>query len=146
MENFSIHGWLGRTMMYYFFFLAIWGYFRFFRKQGIDSSFWGALMLGEVVLILQALIGAWLYFGAGVPLNRPIHMLYGILTPALVPAIYAYTKGRDGRPESLAYATALLITAALAFRALSIACDHFSLVIEYTTRSKSCKFDKLCEI
>ena len=123
MENFSLHGWLGQTSLYYFFILSIWGYFRFFRKQGIDSNYWGAMMIGEVLLIVQVLLGLWLFFGKGVAPARSIHLLYGFLTPVLIPAVYSYTKGREDRPESLAYATALLITAALAFRAFSTAID-----------------------
>jgi hypothetical protein len=118
MANFSIHGWLGNTSLLFFTFLSIWGFIRFFRKQGVDSNYWGAMAIGEVLLLIQVLLGVWLYFGLGLRPARGIHLLYGFLTPTLIPGIYAYTKGRVDRPESLAYATALLITAALVMRAV----------------------------
>jgi hypothetical protein len=118
MGDFSIHGWLGNTAMMYFLFLSIWGYVRFFRKQGLDSNYFGAMWVGEILLVIQVLLGVWLYFGQGLQPARGIHLLYGFLTPALIPAIFFYTRGRSGRAESLAYATALLIAAALVMRAV----------------------------
>ena len=50
---------------------------------------------------------------------RGVHVLYGVSTALGIPAIYVYTRGREGRPENLAYGSASLFVAALAIMPLS---------------------------
>lgn len=113
----EIHAWLGNTAMLYFFIIALWGYYRFFRGQGINSSYWGALAVGEILLLAQGLIGAYLWFAVARPW-RPIHILYGFVALIMIPGAFAYTKGRAGRPEILVYGTATLIGVGLLLRGI----------------------------
>lgn len=112
-----IHSGLSRTALFYFLLIALWGFLRFFLKKGVSSSFWGALVLGEVLLLVQGLIGGYLWFFASRP-DRPIHILYGFVVLAMIPGAFLYTKGRDERPEMLVYGTALLIGVGLLLRAI----------------------------
>jgi hypothetical protein len=41
-----------------------------------------------------------------------------VVTALGIPAIYVYTRGRDGRAENLAYGSMTLIVALLAYRAV----------------------------
>jgi voltage-gated potassium channel Kch len=111
-----LHARLANTAGLYFLLLALWGFWRFFRKQGLDPAFRGALAVGEVLVVFQALLGGYLWL-AGLRPARAIHLLYGLLIPAVIPTAYAYTKGREGRAEILIHATALLIGAGLVMRA-----------------------------
>jgi len=113
----EIHARLGNTAMLYFLFIALWGYYKFFRDQRIDSSYWGALAIGEILLVIQGLIGGYLWFFVSLP-HRPIHILYGFVALALIPGAYVYTKGRDERPELLVYATATIIGVGLLLRGI----------------------------
>ncbi|MEK6255939.1 MAG: hypothetical protein N2C13_01305 [Chloroflexota bacterium] len=113
----DIHARLGNTAMLYFLLIALWGYYRFFRAQGVSSSYWGALALGEILLILQGLIGAYLWFAVAPP-YRAIHILYGFVSLIMIPGAYLYTKGKDGRPEILIYGTATLIGVGLLLRGI----------------------------
>lgn len=113
----EIHARLGNTAMLYFLLIALWGYYRFFRGQGISSSYWGALAVGEILLVVQGLIGAYLWFAVSPPL-RPIHILYGFVGLIMIPGAYAYTKGESGRPEILVYGTATLIGVGLLLRGI----------------------------
>ncbi|MEK6220661.1 MAG: hypothetical protein N2D54_00240, partial [Chloroflexota bacterium] len=63
----EIHANLGNTAMLYFLLIALWGYYRFFRGRGLDSSYWGALAIGELLLVAQGLIGAYLWFAVSRP-------------------------------------------------------------------------------
>ena len=90
-----IHDRLGNAALAYFFIIAVWGYWRFFRKQGLDLSFWGSLAIGELLLLAEALLGAVLWITGERP-ARGVHLLYGVVALAAIPTAYAYTKGRRG--------------------------------------------------
>lgn len=113
----ELHARLANTAMLYFLIVSLWGFVRFFRKQGLDSSFWGALAIAELLVVAQALLGGYLWV-AGLRPARTIHLLYGLIVPIMIPGAYVYTKGRDGRPEVLVYGTATLITVGLLLRAI----------------------------
>jgi hypothetical protein len=116
----ELHGRLSNTALLFFFFLSIWGYWRFFRKQGVDASYWGALAIGELLLLVQSGLGAYLWV-IGLRPERGIHLLYGIVALLAIPAAYAYTKGQDTRADILIHGTTTLITVGLIFRAISTA-------------------------
>jgi len=112
-----IHGRLALTAFTYFLILSLWGFWRFFRKQGVSPAYWGALAVGEILLLAQALLGGYLWI-TGLQPARDIHILYGVIVPIMIPGAYLYTKGRDGRPEVLIYAAATIIAVALLMRAI----------------------------
>ncbi|HLD93177.1 MAG TPA: hypothetical protein VI703_03150 [Anaerolineales bacterium] len=113
-----IHGRLATAALYYFLIVALWGYFRFFRKQGIDSSYWGMLAIGEILVLAQALLGVFLWVSGHQPARGWLHVLYGSLIPAMIPLAYFYTRGRTDRRDILVYGTVTLITAGLVLRAI----------------------------
>ncbi len=119
MTDFAVrlHEGLGSTSLYYFLILSVWGYIRFFRKQGIDSSYWGMLVIAELLVVAQCLLGAYLWLDGLRPM-RSIHVLYGAILPLMIPAAYFYTKGRGSHAEILIYATATIITVGLIVRAI----------------------------
>ena len=57
MSLLEFHGRLGSTAMLFALGLGIWGLFLYFRKQGPSGGFLGGLVIGEVVFILQAVLG-----------------------------------------------------------------------------------------
>jgi len=116
----GIHALLANVVLYYFLALTVWGYWRFYRKQGLSPDFWGALVIAEGLLVVQFLLGGGLWL-AGFRPARSIHILYGIVTLLTLPGVYLYTKGRTEKPEMLMYATISLITAGLVLRAISTA-------------------------
>ncbi len=113
----EIHGRLANIALTYMLIVSLWSYYRFFRKKGIDSSFWGALAIAEFLLVAQLLLGIYLWM-QGLRPPRTIHVLYGFLIPVMIPGAYFYTRGRVGRPEALVYGTTTIITVGLIFRAI----------------------------
>ena len=105
----EIHARLANTAMIYCAIMAAWGLWRFFRGQGISGGYFGAVVIAEVLLAVQGLIGLILWFG--VSIHRPgwVHWLYGIVLLLGAPVVYAYTKGRQERPEMLLYSVAYII-------------------------------------
>jgi hypothetical protein len=113
-----IHSRLAITSILYVGILSVWGFITFFRKQTADSNYWGALAIGEVLLFVQAVIGGILYFGGlGEPPERTIHILYGVLSPMVIPAIFLFTKGDENRRVILIYAAGLLFLVGIVIRA-----------------------------
>ena len=77
MSLIEIHSRLGNTALFYTIVMAAWGLWRYIRKQNVDSSYWGALVIAEVLYLAQGGLGAYLFLsGIGV-LQRSIHILYG---------------------------------------------------------------------
>jgi hypothetical protein len=112
----EIHARLSNTALLYFLVVSLWGYFRFFRRQGINSAYWGALAIAELLVVAEALFGAYLWINGFRP-SRSIHVLYGALIPLMIPGAYIYTKAKGGRSEILVYGTATIITVGLILRA-----------------------------
>jgi uncharacterized membrane protein HdeD (DUF308 family) len=114
----QIHDGLANATIMYCAIMAVWGFWRFFRKQGMGSSYFGAVVVAEILLLVQGVIGIILYMGAGRYQAGFMHWLYGIVLVLSAPVVFAYTKGRQERPEMLLYAVAYLIMIALVLRAM----------------------------
>ena len=114
-----IHERLSITISAYFLVMGIWGLWRFFRKQGVDSSYWGALLIAEVLTLVQGGLGAYLWLIGLRPDRGWFHILYGIVAAICIPGVYAYTKGTDDRRTILVYASVLLFAFGIALRAIA---------------------------
>lgn len=112
----EIHARLGNTALLYIAILGLWGFWRFFRRQGLDSSYWGALVIGEALILLQGGLGAYLYITGFRP-AVPLHILYGVISALGIPAAFAFTRGRETRSEMVVYGASMLFVAALIWRA-----------------------------
>lgn len=118
MSVFEIHGRLGNTALLYTIILAIWALWRFFRRQGIDSNFWGALVIAEALLLVQGGLGGYIYLSGIGHLSRQfMHMLYGIIGLLIIPVVFSFTRGNDRRGVMLVYGIALLGQVAIILRA-----------------------------
>jgi hypothetical protein len=116
-----IHERLATTSLLYFLVISLWGYFRFFRKIGIDSTYWGMLAIAEILVLAEALIGAYLWLSGHQPTRGWLHVLYGSLIPAMIPLAYVYTKGKTDRRDILIFGTVTIITVGLIIRAMATA-------------------------
>lgn len=116
----EIHANLGNTALYFFVALALWGLWRAVRKQGVNSNYWGALLIGEILILLQGGLGAYLWIVGARP-GRTIHILYGVVAAIIIPGIYAYTRGDEDRRVMMVYGVALLIAVGIVLRAIMTA-------------------------
>jgi len=116
----ELHARLANTALFFCIIMGLWGTWRFLRKHGMDSSYWGAAVIAEVLILVQGALGAYLWI-IGLRPARNIHVLYGIVAALAIPMIFFYTKGREERPEMLMYAVGFLILAGLLLRAMSTA-------------------------
>ena len=114
----QIHAGLANTVRLFTLVVGVWALFNYLRGQGLSPSYWGTLIIGEIVLLAQAVVGGVLYLQGGRP-PRIIHFLYGVLVLMVWPGIFAFTEGRDTRREALYYGIASLFLFGLAWRAIS---------------------------
>ncbi|MEZ4675543.1 MAG: hypothetical protein R2932_15030 [Caldilineaceae bacterium] len=74
MSLIEIHARLANTATLFIGFLAMWAMYLRFRSRPLNSSWFGATLIGELLLVAQGLLGAYLYYGLGlgVALPRPL--------------------------------------------------------------------------
>lgn len=112
----TLHNGLGNAATLFCLILAGWGFLRYARGLGVDGSFLGAVVVGEVLILVQALAGV-LLLGGGARPDRGVHILYGIVAVISFPAFYAYVRGKDSRREMLLWALLALFVFGVTIRA-----------------------------
>lgn len=113
-----MHARLLNTILLFFGFLALWGFFSYIRGQTISGHYRGALAIGELLLLSEFLIGIALLMGGFSTPRLSIHILYGIVAVITLPGTFAYTRGRDSRHELLIYSLVCLFLCGIALRSL----------------------------
>jgi hypothetical protein len=114
----SIHAFLARAFTIFALLIALYALFYLIRRQEIGGDFWGAVVIGEGLIVLQALLGLVRWIQGGYP-ARTIHFLYGALCVFTWPAVFVFTKGRTGRREVLVWLLVSAFLFGLALRAMS---------------------------
>ena len=117
----QVHDGLANASLIFSLIIAGYGLVRYFTGRGIDASFWGVLAAGELLYVLQAVLGFLLLGGGLRPARTSVHILYGVILVLVIPALYAATRGRDGRRELLMYALLGLFMAGVSLRAMATA-------------------------
>lgn len=120
MSLVEIHARLSNTIVLFTLIVGLWALFNFARREGLSPGYWGTLVIGELLLVAQGIIGAVMYLQGGRPM-RTIHFLYGILVLLVWPGVFAYTEGQKSRREALIYGLASLFLFGLALRAIGTA-------------------------
>lgn len=87
-----IHSNLSQTAILFVAVLGIWAIYLRIRSRPLDSNWFGAAVIGEVLLISQFIVGWLLFFqNGGILLPRAyLHILYGFVAILALPAGYAY--------------------------------------------------------
>ena len=116
----ELHSILSLTTVIFFLALGIWGIFRGIRKSRVNGSYMGALVIGELLFVLQAVLGVILLAGGGQP-GRIVHLLYGAFAVVALPGLFAFLKGDDSNRAQWYYGLLTLFLFGVAQRAVSVA-------------------------
>ncbi len=115
----EIHGRIANAALFYVFAMALWGFWRYIKKQNVDSSYFGATAIAEILLLIQTGLGAFLYIsGTGSLLRALPHILYGVVAVLMLPAVFIYTHGDESRRTLLIYAIAYLLMDIILLRSM----------------------------
>lgn len=119
MSLVMIHNRLWVTILLFSFVMALWGFLGFFRKQKVDSSYFGAVAIAEILYLIQVGIGVFLLVTGSGALERPqVHIIYGVVVVLVLPAVFIYTRAGDSPRTLIIYAVAFLFLIAIAFRSM----------------------------
>jgi hypothetical protein len=119
----DIHGYIAYTIPSGFAVLALWAILSFVRNKGPGEWFWNLVAALQVVIAVQVVLGAFLFFSGGRPQsNGPewLHYVYGGLFPAAV-LVAAHRIAKSERFRGIPWAVfgfAALVCFGLTFRAL----------------------------
>jgi hypothetical protein len=112
-----VHARIAYATMTYMLVVGIWGLVLYFsRSTKVTPSYFGALLIGELIVVIQVLLGGLLLAQGLVPGN-PMHYLYGFTALIVLPLAYTYNQGRDDRKALLIYAIIALFVFGAGVRA-----------------------------
>jgi hypothetical protein len=112
-----IHNRLALTTILFALALGLWAAWNWFRGRGVDSNYWGAIIIGEILVLGQGVLGVLMVISGARPADL-LHFLYGALVALGWPAVYVYTNARATRAEAGLYALISLAIFGLAVRAV----------------------------
>ncbi len=124
MSLFIIHTRLANTASLFLAVLAIWAVISRIRTKPLSSNWYGAAVMGELLLISQFILGWLLYFQLnGGALPRPyLHILYGLVSIMALPAGYSYfSQLEDENVKTVAMAAICIFLWGIIARAASVA-------------------------
>jgi len=104
--------------MLFFLFVGLWGIVEFIRGGVLGGNIAGALIIGQVLVVVQVGFGVLLLILGGTPANS-IHYLYGATAILVMPFLWSYTKGRAPRQALMLYSLVALFIFGLAIRGMT---------------------------
>jgi hypothetical protein len=114
----QLHATLANTVILYMIACGVWGVFCALRG-GMNGSLAGALVIGEGLILFQALLGIIGYLVGNRPSQGWLHILYGICVAISLPGVYTYTRGRSPAIQALWFGGGALFIAGLAARGIT---------------------------
>lgn len=118
MERIALlHSRLQSTIVLVLLVLALWGLFNYLRKRPLANSFPAVLIIGQLLIVAQALLGVLLLFAGGNAARLALHITYGVIAVLSLPITYMYVRGRQGRWENLIYALVCIVLIGVVIRA-----------------------------
>ncbi len=108
-----VHQALFTSVVIYFVVVALWGAVNFLRSIPPPGSFVGAVILGEVLIVVQAASGLFLLASGKHPSDN-LHYLYALLILLAMPFAYLTAGQRQDRNGSGFYALAAALIVILA--------------------------------
>jgi heme A synthase len=113
----TTHELVARAMVLYYTVVGLWGLILAVRKAEFSSALRGALIIGVVLGIVQAVVGLGLLLSGLRPADD-LHFLYGASVILTLPLVASYIVDKKVS-RVLAYSLASLFMAGLALRAIT---------------------------
>ncbi len=113
-----IHDRLSNAMILYMVAIGAWGLFAYFRGDELGGSLGGSFVIGQLLIVAQAVFGLVLVFMGARPLEN-LHYVYGTVCVLLLPFAYTFVRERYPRTGLLLCSTAALFIAILGYRAIA---------------------------
>ena len=113
-----LHDRFATTVMLFFLFVGLWGLFEFARGGVLGGNIAGALIIGQVLVMVQGALGLVLLVLGGKP-GTMLHILYGFTAMLVLPFVWSYVRDRAPRQGLLLYSLVALFVFGLAIRGIT---------------------------
>ena len=112
-----LHERLAISFLLFMLAVGLWGLFSFLRGGSLSGSIAGALVIGQILIMVQGLAGIALFVSGHRPADS-LHILYGIAAALVLPFVWSYMKDRNARQALLFYSLVALFAVGLAIRGI----------------------------
>jgi CDP-diglyceride synthetase len=112
------HDRLSVTILLFFAVAGLWGLLEYARGNTLSGSISGALVIGQVLVVIQGALGMVLYLFGDRP-DDPVHLLYGFTAALVLPFVWSYMRSRAPRQALLLYSLIALFIVGLAIRGIT---------------------------
>ena len=120
----EIHRGLAQTGIYFFIALGVWAIWLRIRSRPLDGSWYGAAVIGELLMIAEFLLG-WVLYGQGLSGNLSrafVHILYATVAVITLPAAYLYlSRLQDENVKTVLFAIVCFFLMEVVIRARVVA-------------------------
>ncbi len=113
-----LHERVGNAVPLYMALLGMLSFINYFRGQGVDGGMLGAIIIGEIMMLVMAVLGITLFIALNRINSLSIHFLYGSLSVIFLPGLWLYTQGVTDRRASLIWGVAGIFMMGLTLRAI----------------------------
>ncbi len=114
----DLHCRIALSTLFFALALGVWGALNFVLMRGVSSNYFGALVIGEILVLLQGVLGVILVLTGRWPADA-LHFLYGVTIAIAWPGVYTYTHAETSRREIGIYAIVSFFVFGLAVRAMT---------------------------
>ncbi|MYC93561.1 MAG: hypothetical protein F4X14_01195 [Caldilineaceae bacterium SB0661_bin_32] len=120
----DIHRGLAQTGIFFFIALGVWAVWFRIRSRPLDGSWYGAAAIGELLMIVEFLLG-WVLYGQGLGGNLArafVHILYATVAVITLPAAYLYlSRLQDENVKTILFAIVCFFLMEVIIRARVVA-------------------------
>jgi hypothetical protein len=117
----ELHGVLSRAIVMFTAIAGFYGLYLYLRKQIVTPSYWGVIVVGNLLTLGQGAIGVLLAL-SGAQTGEWVHILYGLTAALWIPIInfinQQFNKGERNVRETLIVALVSLFQVGIALRAI----------------------------
>jgi hypothetical protein len=117
MNVLPLHAQLATALILYLAALGVWGIALGLGGSGPTPSYRGSLVIAEIAIVLQGLLGAVSWFTTGP--SDAIHVLYGLALVVTLPLVATIVREGSPRRTALSLGLASLFAAGLAVRGIT---------------------------
>jgi len=114
------HGRIATALALFTLITGVYGLVEYFRKKPVSPNYWGVIVIGNLLALVQGTLGAWMALNGARP-ERSVHIVYGVVAVLWIPIIQFINRSRSGRDETLVCALVSLFEFAIALRAFATA-------------------------
>jgi heme A synthase len=112
------HDRLATTVMLFFLVAGVWGLIEFARGGVLGGAVAGMLLIGQVLVVVQGLLGMALFLWGDRP-SDSVHILYGFTAALVLPFVWSYVRDKAPRQGLMIYSLVALFIFGLAIRGMT---------------------------